>query len=81
MQLRWTEEALSSFNDVADYLSQRFQQREVVKFFDRTDEIIANILAFPYLFKPYTGDPKIQHGILHKNVTLFSRVFEQEEVI
>lgn len=59
----------------------QWPEKEVAKFVDRTDEIVANFLQEPYLFKAYEDDPRIRHGILHKNITLFYRVLENEQII
>jgi plasmid stabilization system protein ParE len=81
MRIIWTEKAIVTFNQIADYLYERFSEKEVQRYFDRTDEIITSITITPYLFKPYKINSQIRHGILHKNVTLFYRVFEEAKVI
>ena len=73
MRVRWTTEAKKSFNKVIDFMYLQWPEKEVAKFVDRTDEIVANFLQEPYLFKAYEDDPRIRHGILHKNITLFYR--------
>lgn len=75
----WSTEAEASFLVVVDDLLYRWTQREANIFINRTQTIIEKISTQPYMFRTYEKDDSVRHGILHRNVTMFYRVIEENQ--
>jgi plasmid stabilization system protein ParE len=66
MRVLWSAEAEKTFDQIIEYLSDRWTEKEARNFILRTDELIAAITKQPRLFRRYKNREDIRHGILHK---------------
>lgn len=79
--VHWSLEAEDSFYKVVDDLRFRWPPKVVDDFIDLTDDVIIRIAKFPYLYRAYKDGKFVRHGIVHKNITMFYRVNEDQKQI
>lgn len=73
MEIVWTKQAEDSFNDVLDYLLEKWTQKEANNFIDLVDDIIIQISKNPKLFKISIFDAESREAVITKQTSLFYR--------
>lgn len=72
MEIIWTQKALSSIEEVSDYISLKFSEKEVENFIVSTLKTIETISNFPKSF-PASGIKKLKSSrkaVIHPHSTL-----------
>jgi plasmid stabilization system protein ParE len=78
LKIFWTEEAISSFNKVIDYLIENWTEREVVKFTDALTKKLTLLTSGKVTFK--SSVKKNYHEILITKHNLFIYRVKPEHV-
>lgn len=74
----WTEEAIINLEDILDYLSCKWTQREIDNFKLRLSKQIALIQNNPKLFPLSDYNPRLRKAVLSKHTTIFYEVKDYE---
>lgn len=72
--VKWTKEAIVTFNQNLDYLSKGWNLSTINTFLDRVDEVIEHISLNPDIYPVYRSSDSIRRCVLNKHITLFYRV-------
>nr|WP_294948287.1 type II toxin-antitoxin system RelE/ParE family toxin [uncultured Mucilaginibacter sp.] len=70
----WSAEARLTYFDIIDFLINRWTDKEVAHFINRTDTVIDKISNNPYLFERYKDDDLIRRAVLHETVILIYQI-------
>ncbi len=76
MKVVWTKEALFSFENILDYLYQRWTATEVNAFIDIVEHAIDQIVLQPEMHKISEYDVMSRGAVLSKHTTMFYRILE-----
>ena len=67
----WTEEAIHNLEEIIDYLSTRWTQREVDKFKSKLSKQIDLIKRNPGMFPVSTFQPRLRKAVLSRQTSVF----------
>lgn len=76
MKVVWTREAEKTFNNVINYLLEKWTIKEAVSFVDIVDDTIEQIVIHPEMFKTSNYDIKSQEAFITKHTTMFYRILD-----
>lgn len=79
--IKFTSEAEETYNSLISQLRQRWGERFVIKFEDKVSDTLEMILTSPYLFPVAYEQTGIRKCVLHKNCSMFYKVFNDTIVI
>jgi len=79
-KIRWTEEAIETFDKIIEYLENRWTDREIVKFVNKTNQILTQISEHPEMCKS-SFKMKIRMGIITKQTSIFYQIDIQNKTI
>ena len=74
MQVIWTPEAVTTFNQNIAYLQQEWNDKVIERFIDKTDKLITLISEQPLLFPSAHKKKSIRKCLVVKQVSLYYRV-------
>lgn len=80
LQVFWTEEAKTSFNENLRYLSQKWDLATINRFLDLVDEVLENISCNPNLYPVYLKSDQVHKCVLNKHIILFYRVPDKKRI-
>ena len=63
--------ARKTFNDAIDYLTQKFSEKEILKFTDKIDETLSIIITDPRLARKVDGRPNVYKIVINKRIVLY----------
>jgi len=75
----WTTEARQSYQGILEYLQEKWTEREIKNFIQRTDDVLAFIKENPSIYqhiKPHTFK-----AVLSRQVTLYYKLEESRVVL
>ncbi|NOX48442.1 MAG: type II toxin-antitoxin system RelE/ParE family toxin [Chlorobi bacterium] len=67
----WTEEAIHNLEEIIDYLSTRWTQREIDKFKSKLSKQIDLIKRNPRMFPVSTFQPRLRKAVLSRETSVF----------
>jgi len=70
LNVNWTEEAKTTYEDILNYLQEEWSAREIETFIERTDNLLSIISQQPYLFKA-SAYKEIRKAVMGKHNSLF----------
>ncbi|HEY3389333.1 MAG TPA: type II toxin-antitoxin system RelE/ParE family toxin [Prolixibacteraceae bacterium] len=70
----WADEALNNLEDILEYLSKNWTQREVAVFKKSLSKQITLIEQNPKLFPVSQFNPRLRKSVLSKHTTIFYEV-------
>ena len=79
-KVRWTKEANETFDKIIEYLENRWTDREIVNFVNKTNQVLKQISEQPEMFKP-SFKMKIRMGIITKQTSIFYQIDNQNKTI
>jgi len=79
-KIRWTKEANETFDKIIEYLENRWTDREIVNFVNKTNQILKQISERPEMFKS-SFKMKIRMGIITKQTSIFYQIDIQNKTI
>ncbi len=79
-KIRWSEEAEESFDDVIQYLENKWTDKEIRNFVQKANKVIRQIQDSPYQFKGSTVE-SVRKALVNKHVSLFYNVNEKDNII
>lgn len=77
-KLYWTGEALKNLDDILDYLSSRWTEREVKNFINKLSEQLEIILRFPLIFPHSEQQSRLRKAVLSKQTILFYEIIDND---
>ena len=81
MKIRWTSQALKSYSNIIDFLSENWTKKEIDKFITEVDSIIEQIQENPYMYQATNERKNLRKGFVNKLISLFYRVqLEKDEI-
>jgi len=81
MEIKWSDEAEASFNEIVDDISNKWTQREVDNFIEETDKVINNISQFPFMYAATNKRKNIRRAVIASLTSLIYRVKKRKEQI
>lgn len=81
MKVYWTHKAIKSFNNIVDFLNERWTKKEIDAFAEQTDKVIEQISENPYMFVATDSRKNVRKGMVNKLVSLFYRVKPRKKEI
>jgi hypothetical protein len=80
--IKWSDEAIETFDKNIQFLQEHWTDREIMKFIKITNEKIRNIKMNPKIYKRSEKHQMIRKCGINKNVSLFFKYFpNKNEVI
>jgi plasmid stabilization system protein ParE len=79
-KIRWTKEANETFDKIIKYLENRWTDREIVNFVNKTNQILTQISKHPEMFKS-SSKMKIRMGIITRQTSFFYQIDNQDKII
>lgn len=76
-QIFWSEEAIANLEQILDYLSKKWTEREVRNFKARLVEQIEIIAKFPFGFPASAQIPRLRKAVLTKHTSIIYEVSGQ----
>ncbi len=67
----WSEEAVSNLEEILEYLSNRWTQREINNFKTKLSKQLQLISQNPKLFPLSISQPRLRKAVLSKQTTIF----------
>ena len=78
-EVRWTKRSLDDFHKVITYLKKNWTQKEVDKFIESTEEIVAIISVNAHSFR--VTDFNLHEALITKHNLLIYKVYEGHVII
>lgn len=72
--LRWSEEAVKNLEQILNYLSENWSQKEVDNFKKRFKKQVTLIRQFPQMFPASSYNQKLRKSLLSKQTTIFFEI-------
>jgi plasmid stabilization system protein ParE len=69
--IKWSDEAVKTFDDNIVYLMKEWSENEIRKFIKQTNTKIKSIELNPKLYRRSEKNPQIRRAGINKNITLF----------
>jgi len=73
-KLIWTEEAISNLENILDYLTKEWTQREVNNFKKKIGRQLDLILMNPFMFPKSDYNPRLRKAVLSRQTTIFYEI-------
>jgi plasmid stabilization system protein ParE len=77
----WSPEAVETFDDIIDYLSRMFTQKEVAKFVGIVNRRLLLLQQIPQSFRATGRTSRRRRTVLHKRAILFYTVRERKSEV
>ena len=77
LKIKWTPEAKSEYNDILDYLHNKWPLKEVQAFAKKTEQVLSLISITPEMY-PLSKRRNTRKCVLVKQVNLYYRIGEHE---
>ena len=81
MKIVWTQKAINSFSNILEFLELTWGEKQIQNFYLLTDEMLLQIKQNPFLFKASDKKPNVRIGFIHKNISLFYTVNNNEIIL
>lgn len=75
-EINWSEEAKRDYNDILQYLTERWQRRVWIKFIEDVDTVLDLIEKFPRAYPKFEDDEHLRKAVINPHVSLFYEVKE-----
>ncbi len=77
----WTSVAEHHYYAILAYLFEKWNLKIVNNFIDEVEKTMNLIETNPYCFEEFSLNKKYRKGFIHKNVSFYYRVYENEIVV
>ena len=77
----WTVEALNNLDDIIDYLTSRWTDREISNFYKLLDKMLVLISKSPHSFPDSELKTNVKRSVLSKQTTVYFEVKTNSIVI
>lgn len=74
-EVRWTKEALETFNNVVAYLEENWTENEIINFAEATDSVIDYISLYPKMFRK-TMKPNVHEALVTPHNLLIYKIYK-----
>lgn len=75
-KILWSDEAVRNLEDILDYLTSRWTEREISNFKARLSKQLDFIAQFPYMFPSSEQNERLRKAVLSKQTIIFYEVKE-----
>ena len=75
-KLHWSDEAIRNLEEIIDYLSYKWTQREIENFKVKLGRMLDLIHSNPQIFPVSDYNPRLRKAVLSKQTTIFYEVNE-----
>lgn len=69
--IKWSDEAIETFDNNINYLIEEWSDNEIVKFIAQTSEKIKSIESNPKLYRRSEKNPSIRKTLVNKHIALY----------
>lgn len=69
-EIFWTASAKNTFHKIIEWLSKEWTEREVDKFIQRTEDMLATLKRYPEMCRPSARRKNVRIGILDKHTQI-----------
>jgi len=73
-KLFWSDEAINNLENILDYLSNKWSQREVDNFKRKLKKHLELISRFPLMFPVSEYNPRLRKAVLSKQTTIYFEI-------
>ena len=73
-EINWSEEAKRDYNDILQYLTERWQRKVWLKFIEDVDAVLEVIEKFPRAYPKFEDDDYLRKAVVNPHVSLFYEV-------
>jgi len=73
-EVRWTDEAITTFNNIIGYIQAEWSEKAVREFIQKTDEVVTHVAVYPYMFKKYNKH-SIRQALITKQTLLLYKIY------
>ena len=70
VEITWSTEATETFEEIVNYLSEHWGDKEIGKFVQQTEKIVTRLRSFPEAY-PYGNGKRYRKVRLNKVIVLF----------
>jgi plasmid stabilization system protein ParE len=74
MNIFWTDEAVSTFEQNIQYLEKEWNEKVIQKFFDKTEHALNRIAQNPATFPLFNQQKGIHKCLIVKQITLYYKI-------
>lgn len=71
LEVKWTKEAKTTFEDNVRYLRQKWSEKEVETFIARIKQVVALIERHPEMYSPSPAKPGVRKVKINKKIDLY----------
>jgi plasmid stabilization system protein ParE len=75
-EVRWSKEALDSFNNVVAYLEENWTENEIISFAEATDSVVNYISLYPKMFRK-TDKLNIHEALVTPHNLLIYKIYRK----
>lgn len=76
----WSPEAILTFDNIIEYLHENWTSKEVVRFIERTEDVIFLLEQNPYLFRGSDKENIHEALVTKQNLLLFQIIESHKQV-
>jgi plasmid stabilization system protein ParE len=69
-EILWTDSAKLSFSKIISYINANWTEKEVLKFIDRTTEVLATLQRYPEMCRPSVKRKNVRIALLNKHTQM-----------
>ena len=81
MKVKWTNEAVETFEQIIENIFINWSQKEVSKFIEQTEQTIELIKNSPYMFVASTKNKQVRKGYVNRLTSMFYQInFKNNEI-
>jgi plasmid stabilization system protein ParE len=75
-KLFWTEESIRNLDEILDYLSGKWTQKEIDNFKEKLSKQLDVIIKFPLIFPTSQYQPRLRKAVLSKQTIIYYEIKE-----
>lgn len=77
----WSELAVFEFEEICDYLKNKWSESSRQKFIKKVDEVLIQIKSNPGISNLERSNPEIRSRLIHPRSTLYFEVLEEKIIL
>jgi len=74
LKIQWTKRAITSFEDIVEYIEENWSEASAKKFVQKTDKLLEQIAENPEICLEIEG-ANVKRAVITKQTSLYYRVF------
>jgi plasmid stabilization system protein ParE len=69
-EIKWTDTAKLSFSKIIHYLDENWSEKEILKFINRTEEVLLTLQRYPEMCRPSLKRKNVRIALLNKHTQM-----------